>query len=105
RLGLQRVRLDGELTGSRTASLRFGLAEALALFGAAGVDLPADALARLHGRAEGWAAGLRLAALSLAGHPDPGRFVAEFSGTDRTVAGYLLAEVLDRQSEAVRRLL
>ena len=59
----------------------------------------------MHARTEGWAAGLRLAALSLAGHPDPGRFAAEFSGTDRTVAEFLLAEVLDRQSEEVRRLL
>jgi LuxR family maltose regulon positive regulatory protein len=56
-------------------------------------------------RTEGWAAGLRLAALSLAGHPDPGRPAAEFSGTERTVAEYLLAEVLDRQPEPVRRLL
>ena len=56
-------------------------------------------------RTEGWAAGLRLAALSLAGHPDPGRLAAEFSGTERTVAEYLLAEVLDRQPEPVRRLL
>ena len=56
-------------------------------------------------RTEGWAAGLRLAALSLAGHPDPERFAAEFSGSERTVAEYLLAEVLDRQSEQVRRLL
>jgi len=105
RLGLHRLRLDGELTEIRTAHLRFSLAESRALFGAAGVELPAEALARLHGRTEGWAAGLRLAALSLAGHPDPERFVAEFSGTDRTVAEYLLAEVLDRQSEEVRRLL
>jgi LuxR family transcriptional regulator, maltose regulon positive regulatory protein len=30
---------------------------------------------------------------------------AEFSGSERTVAEYLLAEVLDRQSEQVRRLL
>src|SRR5262249_7271286 len=30
---------------------------------------------------------------------------AEFSGTERTVAEYLLAEVLDRQNEPVRRLL
>ena len=59
----------------------------------------------LHQRTEGWAAGLRLAALSLAGHPDPERFAAEFSGSDRTVTEYLLAEVLDRQSEQVRRLL
>ena len=51
----------------------------------------------LHERTEGWAAGLRLAALSLAGHPDPERFAAEFSGTERTVAEYLLAEVLERQ--------
>jgi LuxR family maltose regulon positive regulatory protein len=105
RLGLHRLRLEGELTEIRAADLRFSLAEARALFGATGVELPADALARLHGRTEGWAAGLRLAALSLAGHPDPEQFAAEFSGTDRTVAEFLLAEVLDRQSEEVRRLL
>src|SRR5581483_1430784 len=48
---------------------------------------------------------LRLAALSLAGGADPARFAAEFSGTERTVAEYLLAEVLDRQPGPVRRLL
>ena len=105
RLGLHRLRLEGELTEIRTADMRFSLAEARALFDAAGVEVPADALGRLHRRTEGWAAGLRLAALSLAGHPDPQRFAAEFSGTDRTVAEYLLAEVLDRQSEEVRQLL
>jgi LuxR family transcriptional regulator, maltose regulon positive regulatory protein len=105
RLGLHRLRLEEELTEIRAADLRFSLAEARALFAAAGLDLPADALARLHGRTEGWAAGLRLAALSLAGHPDPQRFAADFSGTERTVAEYLMAEVLDRQSEEVRRLL
>ena len=105
RLGLHRLRLEGALTEIRAAGLRFSLAEARALFGAAGVELPEEALARLHGRTEGWAAGLRLAALSLAGHPDPERFAAEFSGTERTVAEFLLAEVLDRQSEEVRRLL
>ncbi len=100
RLGLHRLRLEGELTEVCAADLRFSLAEARALFGAAGVELPAGALARLHGWTEGWAAGLRLATLSLAGHPDPEQFAAEFSGTDRTVAEFLLAEVLDRQSEA-----
>ena len=105
RLGLHRPRLAGELTEIRAADLRFTLEEARALFDAAGVQLPESALALLHARAEGWAAGLRLAALSLAGHPDPGRFAAEFSGCERTVADYLLAEVLERQSEQVRRLL
>src|SRR5262245_16256518 len=103
RLGLHRLRLEGELAEIREPDLRFTVAEASEVFAAAGVDL-ADP-APLVERTEGWAAGLRLAALSLAGHPDPGRLAAEFSGTERTVADYLLAEVLDRQPEPVRRLL
>jgi LuxR family maltose regulon positive regulatory protein len=105
RLGLHRLRLEGELTEIREADLRFTIAEARELFDAAGADLPDSAVMMLHERTEGWAAGLRLAALSLAGHPDPERFAAEFSGTERTVADYLLAEVLERQPEEVRRLL
>src|SRR5262244_3477363 len=103
RLGLHRLRLEGELAEIREPDLRFTGAEAAELFAAAGMDLPE--VAPLVQRTEGWAAGLRLAALSLAGHPDPGRLAAEFSSTERTVAEYLLAEVLDRQPEQVRRLL
>ena len=103
RLGLHRLRLEGELTEIRDADLRFTVAEAEKLFDAVRVELSDPAL--LVERTEGWAAGLRLAALSLAGQPDPGRFAEEFSGTERTVAEYLLAEVLDRQVEPVRRLL
>ena len=105
RLGLHRLRLEGELAEIRAGDLRFSLAEARELFAAAGVELADPAVVMLHERTEGWAAGLRLAALSLAGHPDPGRFAAEFSGSERTVAEYLLDEVLDRQPEDVRRLL
>jgi LuxR family maltose regulon positive regulatory protein len=105
RLRLHRLRLEGQLAEIRMADLRFSLEEARALFETAGIRLPEPALALLHERAEGWAAGLRLAALSLAGHPDPERFAEEFSGSERTVADYLLAEVLERQSEQVRRLL
>jgi LuxR family maltose regulon positive regulatory protein len=105
RLGLHRQRLEGQLAEIRAADLRFTLAEARELFAAAGVQLPEPALVTLQERTEGWAAGLRMAALSLAGRPEPARFAAEFSGTERTVAEYLLAEVLDRQSPAVRRLL
>jgi LuxR family transcriptional regulator, maltose regulon positive regulatory protein len=105
RLGLHRLRLEGELTEIRGADLRFTLDEARALLETAGVVLPDPALALLHERTEGWAAGLRLAALSLAGHPDPERFAADFSGSERTVAEYLLAEVLERQPEEVRQLL
>ncbi len=104
-LGLHRLRLDGELTEIRAADLRFTLDESRDLLEAAGVRLSDSALALLHERTEGWAAGLRLAALSLAGHPDPDLFAAGFSGSERTVAEYLLAEVLERQPEQVRRLL
>jgi LuxR family maltose regulon positive regulatory protein len=103
RLSLHRLRLEGGLAEIREPDLRFTVAEASELFDAAGVHLPDPA--PLVERTEGWAAGLRLAALSLAGHPDPGRLAAEFSGTERTVAEYLLAEVLDRQPDAARRLL
>jgi LuxR family transcriptional regulator, maltose regulon positive regulatory protein len=105
RLGLHRLRLEGELAEIRADDLKFSLDDAGQLLAAAGVRLPEAALAALHGRTEGWAAGLRLAALALAGHPDPARLAAEFSGTERTVAEYLVAEVLDRQPEQVRRLL
>jgi LuxR family maltose regulon positive regulatory protein len=43
--------------------------------------------------------------ISLAGHPDPELFVAEFSGSDRTVAEYLIAEMLERQPDDVKDLL
>jgi LuxR family maltose regulon positive regulatory protein len=105
RLGLHRLRLEGELTELRAADLRFTLEEARELLRGAGVELAEPTLALLYERTEGWAAGLRLAALSLATHPDPERFAEQFSGSERTVAEYLLAEVLDRQSEEVRRLL
>ena len=105
RLGLHRLRLEGELTEIRAEDLRFTLAETRALFDAARVELSDEAVALLHKRTEGWAAGLRLAALSMAGHPEPDLFAEEFCGSERTVAEYLLAEVLERQSAEARRLL
>ena len=105
RLGLHRLRLAGELTEIRAADLRFSERETRELLDASGIALSAAGVALLHQRTEGWAAGLRLAAISLAGHPDPERFVTEFSGSDRTVAEYLLAEMLDRQPPDVQDLL
>jgi LuxR family maltose regulon positive regulatory protein len=105
RLGLHRLRLAGELAEIRAADLRFSERETRELLDASGIALSAAGAARLHERTEGWAAGLRLAALSLVGHPDPERFVAEFSGSDRTVAEYLVTEMLDRQPPDVQDLL
>ena len=105
RLGLHRLRVEGGLTEIRAEELRFSVGESRALLEAAGVRLSDGALESLVARTEGWAAGLRLAALSLANDPDPERFAAGFSGRERAVAEYLLAEVLERQPEEVTRLL
>ena len=105
RLGLHRLRVAGELTEIRGEDLRFTLEESRALLQAAGVRLSDGALESLVARTEGWAAGLRLVALSLAGHPDPERYAVSFSGRERAVAEYLVAEVLERQSAEVRQLL
>ena len=102
-LGLHRLRLAGALTELRSTALRFSREETRQLLEEAGIPLSDTDLAVLHDRTEGWAAGLRLAAISLAEHPDPERFVREFSGSERTVAGYLLAEVLERQPPEVPR--
>jgi LuxR family transcriptional regulator, maltose regulon positive regulatory protein len=105
KLGLHRLRLAGDLLEIRAADLDFTAEEAGELLTAAGVAVDDGDLARLHERTEGWAAGLRLAALSLARHEAPDRFVAEFSGSERTVADYLLGEVLASQPPEVRDLL
>ena len=104
-LRLHQLRLAGELAEIRAADLRFTERETRELLQAAGIELSGSGVALLHQRTEGWAAGLRLAAISLAGHPDPERFVAEFSGSDRTVAEYLVAEMLERQPADVQDLL
>jgi LuxR family maltose regulon positive regulatory protein len=103
--GLHRLRLTGALTELRAADLRFSPQETRELLDATGVTLSDADVAVLHERSEGWAGGLRLAAAQLAAHPDPERFVREFSGSERTVAGYLRAEVLERLPPEVRDLL
>ncbi len=105
RLGLHRLRVAGRLLEVRGPDLRFTIEEADELLRAAGVALPSESVRLLHERTEGWVAGLRLAAISLARHPDPARFVEEFSGSERTVAQYLLEEVLERQPAGVRDVL
>jgi LuxR family maltose regulon positive regulatory protein len=105
RLRLHRLRLAGELAEIRGEDLRFTERETRELLDASGITLSEAGAALLHQRTEGWVAGLRLAVISLADHPDPEQFVAEFSGSERTVAEYLVAEMLERQPDDVQQLL
>jgi LuxR family maltose regulon positive regulatory protein len=105
RLRLHQLRLTGELAEIRGTDLRFTELEARELLASSGIALPEAEAALLYQRTEGWAAGLRLAALSLAGHLDPERFIAEFSGSERTIADYLIAEMLQHQPADIQNLL
>ena len=99
---LHKLRLAGELAEMRADDLRFSESETRELLAASGISLSDDGAAALYERTEGWAAGLRLAVISLSRHPDPERFVAEFSGTDRAIGEYLMAEMLERQPSEVQ---
>ena len=102
-LSVARMRASGELAELRVGELQFTGEEAAALLNdSMGLALAAEDVARLAERTEGWAAGLVLAGLSLRGRPDPSGFIATFSGDDRHVADYLVAEVLERQPEELR---
>jgi len=104
-LRLHQLRLAGELAEIRGEDLRFTERETRELLDASGITLSEAGAVLLHQRTEGWAAGLRLAAISLADHPDPEQFVTEFSGSERTVAEYLVDEMLERQPDDVQQLL
>jgi LuxR family transcriptional regulator, maltose regulon positive regulatory protein len=95
-LPLARLRVGGLLTEIPAAELAFTAGEAAALLASHGLVLADADLALLRARTEGWAAGLRLAALSLQDHPDPEGFIAGFAGSNRAVADFLLQEVLGR---------
>jgi LuxR family maltose regulon positive regulatory protein len=105
-LPLARLRASGELAEVRTDDLRFGPIEADHLLNdVLGLRLaPAD-IQLLHRRTEGWAAGLYLAALSLAGRRDTAAFIRTFAGDNRHIVDYLMAEVLDGQPPHLRSFL
>jgi LuxR family transcriptional regulator, maltose regulon positive regulatory protein len=106
-LPLPRLRARGQVTELRLKDLRFRTEEAAAfLRQAMGLALPDDSLAALQERTEGWAAGLQLAAISLAdGETSSDLFIQSFKGDDRHILDYLLEEVLARQPAEVQQFL
>jgi LuxR family transcriptional regulator, maltose regulon positive regulatory protein len=85
RLPLHLLRVSGELTEIRAAGLAFTLAEAEPLL----EGLDRRELRTAVDWTQGWAAGIRLLALSLRDQGDRGDRVARFAAEGRTVADYL----------------
>ena len=95
---LARLRLAGLVAEVRAADLAFRVDEAAQLFRQLGVGVTESQVERLVERTEGWPAGLRLVGVHLKGVDELEGPVSAFSGEDHSVAGYLLTEVLDRES-------
>jgi LuxR family maltose regulon positive regulatory protein len=105
-LSLGRLRAAGELREVRSGALGFSVEEASQFVrGQIGSDVSESVIERLVERAEGWPAGIQLAALSMRESDDPEGFVREFAGDDRHVVDYLATEVLDRLDEELRDFL
>jgi LuxR family maltose regulon positive regulatory protein len=106
-LPLVQLRARGQMTEIRGRDLRFTAEEAAAFLSQTmGLSLPAEAVAALEARTEGWIAGLQLAALALQEERENTEaFVAAFAGDDRYIMDYLAAEVLHRQPEPIRDFL
>jgi LuxR family transcriptional regulator, maltose regulon positive regulatory protein len=106
-LPLHRLLVSGRLTQLRAADLAFTVAEVAELLAEYDYrsELSDDDMAVLQARTEGWAAGLRLAAVSMQHQPDLHRFVTELAGDERSLAGYLVSEVLEQQPAEMRSFL
>ena len=111
-LPLLRLRLDARSGEIRGNDLAFTSEEAGLLFAKSGLAMTRTEIDRLVERTEGWAAGLRLAALSFerkaATASDPPEFsdlVDQFVAAEQTISDYLLEEVLSEMSDADRDFL
>lgn len=99
-LVLPRLRLENRLREIGPDELTFTAEEARLLYAKEGITLTSAGLTALMERTEGWAAGLRFAALTARDSALPA-----ITGDDRMVADYLLREVFARQPEQVQQFM
>jgi LuxR family maltose regulon positive regulatory protein len=98
-LPLAQLRVRGQLLELDAQDLRFTTEESQAFLAEVmGLELSPEIFSDLNSRAEGWIAGLELAALAMK------RGRVQF-GTHRLIEDYLAEQVLNRQTPAVRQFL
>ncbi len=88
--------------------LRFSHEEALELLQVTnGIDLTPGDVNAINDRAEGWVAGLQLAAYMMRAQSKSGirHFVEDFCGSVRSIERYLLEEIFGRQSPSIQDFL
>ena len=105
-LPLAHLRATGQITIIRTRDMRFTPQETAAFLNKTlAAPLSPVAMALLDQRIEGWAAGLRLASLSLRVAVDVETEVAGVSDDSVEIADYLTDQVISRQAPAMVRFL
>ena len=104
-LSLYRYRLAGSITEVRLDQLAFTPAEGRAVLTAYHTDLSEAAATAVVERAQGWAAGLRLAALSLRHRPEADRQGSHAGIGHDEIAAYFDAEFLNTQPPDIRNFL
>lgn len=104
-LPLHRYRLAGQMRELRARDLALTRGELEEVLTQHGVTLTGADLDAVLRRTEGWMAGARLCAMRMENSEHPSRLVSELALGEGSIGEYLLAEVLDRQPEPVRRLL
>ena len=106
-LPLARLRARGQMVDVRVDDLRLTLAEVKQFLDQTDTPPVDEATCRmLAERTEGWAAGLRLASLSLRGERDGAKLTHELEPrAARYIMDYLLDEVLSKQPQAVQEFL
>ncbi len=105
-LPLARLRGRGMMLEIGADDLRFTLDEAAGLLRELrGAELPPEDVNALNLRTEGWAVGLKMAALSLGQQEDVSAFIAAFTGSQRYIMDYLIEEVLQQQSNELQDFL
>ncbi|WP_018680926.1 LuxR C-terminal-related transcriptional regulator [Actinokineospora enzanensis] len=102
---LSRLSLDGRLREIDGRELAFTRAEAEVFLVGHHIELAPDDLSSLLDRTQGWVAGVRLAALWLAGDTGESRDLAGFPAEDPLATDYLAEEVLAMHPPHIRQFL
>ena len=93
-IGLGRLRTSRAVLELGPEDIAMSLSEAKRMLEALGAALEPAQVEELHAHTEGWAVGLYIAALRLAGDGDQSELLEGFAGDDRFVADYVREEFL-----------